>query len=108
MNESKALNTDPFEGDWGDDGYTPLSNKIVTIRKSRPCDHCKRKIAVGERARVMTSAYDGEIMRHTFCADCLNLMVKMDDGDDQAVYELEERSRKGWEEEEAKKARGES
>lgn len=104
IDEQKALDVDPFDGDWGDDSYTQLSNKIVTIKKARPCDYCKLSIEVGDRARVMTSAYDGTIMRHTFCADCLNLMVKMDGGDDGAIFKLDERSRKGWEKYEAKKS----
>ena len=77
-NEEQALEVDPFEGDYGDSTDAVLKNKIVTIRKERPCSFCRRMIKAGERARSMTSKLDGEIRSHTFCNRCLNDMIAVE------------------------------
>lgn len=106
-NEAEALKVDPYECD-RDESPVILSNKIVTVKKERPCDYCKCTIPQGERARVMSYLYDDQMHRQTFCADCLNLMVASEDDQNGDIsMALEDRSRKGWEEYEAKKARGE-
>lgn len=46
-NEEQALEVDPFEGDYGDSTDAVLKNKIVTIRKERPCSFCRRMIKAG-------------------------------------------------------------
>lgn len=82
IDEKMALKLDPFEGDFGDDeSPQPLKNKIVIIRKPRKCSFCDHILQLGERARSMTSVFDGEIMSHDFCADCLNKMIKLEIGD---------------------------
>lgn len=103
IDEKRALEVDPYEGD-RDESPVILSNKIVTVRKERPCDYCKHTIHQVERARVMSYVYDDQMFRQTFCPTCLNLMVLAeDDGTGDSEMELIERSRKGWEEWEAKK-----
>lgn len=77
-NEEQALEVDPFEGDYGDSTDAVLKNKIVTIRKERPCSFCRRMIKAGERARSMTSKLDEEIRSHTFCDRCLNDMIAVE------------------------------
>lgn len=88
--EALALIVDAFEAN-EEEQATVLSNKIVTVRKPRPCDFCKRPIDVGERARVINAVFDGEHVSNTFCSDCLNEMIDIENGDIKAVDRLSER-----------------
>ena len=96
--EQYALSIDPFDGDWGGEGPSLLSNKIVTVRKERKCSNCHSLVQIGDRARATASSYDGVIKRHTFCARCLNLMIEADHGSESANDELTMLYAKGFEE----------
>jgi hypothetical protein len=73
--EDQCLNTDPFEGDFGD-GEVCLSDKIVQAAKDHPtaCNICGGPIHKGERHRALVEAWDGKVITHRFCPDCCNAM----------------------------------
>lgn len=88
--EAIALIADAFEGN-DEEQAVVLSNKIVTVRKPRPCSFCKRPIDAGERARVINAVLDEEHVSNIFCAECLNEMIDIANGDIKAVDRLSER-----------------
>lgn len=86
--DESILSFDPFEGDFGEQGDTVLSNKMVVAAKVHECCHCKGFIQKGERHRCQSGKY-GEFMTHRWCAACCDLMARIvaadedaDDGDD--------------------------
>ena len=42
--DESILAFDPFEGDFGEQGDTVLSNKMVVAAKEHECCHCKNTI----------------------------------------------------------------
>lgn len=76
------LETDMFEGDFGEQGDRVLSNKMVVARKEHKCSHCSGTIDKGERHRHQKGIY-GDFMEHRWCGDCCDLMVlcELDDGE---------------------------
>ena len=80
LREDLAMEVDPFDGDFGNIDDRTLSDKIVTIRKPRPCSFCKCEIAKGERARAMTAMLDGTLTQYTWCAKCLDKMIDLNIG----------------------------
>ena len=73
--EESCLSVNPFEGDFGEPGDKTLSNKIVTLRKSRTCDMCGRSAKVGTRCRVQANVFAGEFKSYTWCEDCCAAMA---------------------------------
>ena len=82
--ERDVLDFDPFEGDFGEQGDTVITNKMVNAAKEHKCCHCKCTITKGERHRCQTGKYDGELMTHRWCAACCQLMACIAASDDQS------------------------
>lgn len=82
--DESILAFDPFEGDFGEQGDTVLSNKMVVAAKEHECCHCKNTIAKGERHRCQTGKY-GDFMTHRWCAICCDLMARIVAAEDYTV-----------------------
>ncbi len=69
--EADWMRFNPFEGDFGD-GEKVLADKIVTAAKTHAgaCLTCGGHVAVGERHRARTEAYNGRVMTFRFCGEC--------------------------------------
>lgn len=74
MSDADILAFDPFAGDYGDD-EVQLSNKMVIGRKEYVCHICAGPVAVGERHRALTEAWDGKVATTRFCAVCCEAMA---------------------------------
>lgn len=101
--KEKVLEFDPFDGDFGEQGDTILSDKIVKARKERKCSHCSNVVAKGEYVRSMSAKFDGELMSYTWCSACCDLMhtvIVSEDADDEE-YDMDVLYRK-WD----RRARG--
>lgn len=72
-----ALDHDPFSGD--ETAATPLADKIVVFRKTKPrgCQSCKRDIVKGAIGRSLTERNDEEhtIETHRWCSACTAAMA---------------------------------
>lgn len=93
-----ALEYNPFEGDFGEQGDTVFKDKIVKTRKDCTCLHCKSAILKGEEARKLTAKFDGELKDYTWCVQCFTLQgmieyyleeYSTEDSDD-SLYDLAE------------------
>lgn len=84
--DNEILNFDPFAGDFGAPGDRVLSNKMGIARKAGDCQDCGQEIQPGERVRMMTAAFDGELMRYRWCALCCAAMA-LSDEDGGEAYE---------------------
>ena len=81
MLEVLILQIDPVPGDKGDERIRVLSDKFVDVRKSHECYHCAREIIQGERVRVKTDIYEGELQCMRWCCDCCEAMGKSQEDD---------------------------
>lgn len=84
--DKNTLAFDPFEGDFGNQGDKVLKNKMGVARKPGECTACAQQIQPGERVRLMTVRFDGELMTHRWCSLCCTAMAKCED-DCGAAYE---------------------
>lgn len=86
-----VLEFDPFGGDFGEQGDTIFSDKVVKIRKERNCSHCKTHINRGEYARAMSAKFDGQLMSYTWCSECCNLMhsIVVSEENDDEEYDMD-------------------
>lgn len=75
FNEHDCLSVNPFEGDFGDPSDRVLKDKIVTTRKDNECFLCNNKILKGERSRVLTCIFDGELESYRWCSECCHAMA---------------------------------
>jgi hypothetical protein len=82
--DDKALNFDPFQGDFGAPGDRVLKNKMGVARKPGWCNDCAQQILPGERVRLMTARFDGQLMNYRWCALCCAAMAKHEDDDGEA------------------------
>jgi len=74
--EEVALQSDPFDGDFGDQGDSTLSDKIVVARKSNtPCSFCLSPTISGTKIRVRTDSISGEIQHYRWCHECCHAFV---------------------------------
>lgn len=82
FNEQLCLDTNPFEGDFGNVDDVVLKDKIVTNRKETVCCMCKGKINKKERVRVLVSVFDGDLCSYRWCSECCEAMASSweDDG----------------------------
>lgn len=88
FDENACLDTDPFDGDFGDPGDRVLQDKIVTTRKPKACGCCRQTTKVGERTRSIVAIFDGQLMRYRFCSECCYAMARLwDDDDDGELWE---------------------
>lgn len=81
FDEDECLRVDPFAGDFGDPGDRVLRNRIVTARKSGPCQDCAQTIVPGERVRSLAAVFDGDVRSYRWCALCCAAMTADDDGE---------------------------
>ena len=84
MIDDEVLSFDPFEGDLGAPGDKVLKNKIALARKAGECSNCTQQIERGERVRMMTARFDGQLMSYRWCSFCCAAMLKSYDDDGQA------------------------
>ena len=82
--DEKTLAFDPFQGDFGDQGDRVLRDRMGVARKAGPCNDCAQQIEPGERVRLMTARFDGELMSYRWCALCCAAMAKYEDDDGEA------------------------
>lgn len=85
-----ALDFDPFEGDFGEQGDRTLKDAMVKARKNYTCAHCCGPIAPSELHRARTDVISGNVMNWRWCAACCSAMVEQmegDDDDDRFPYE---------------------
>lgn len=75
MDEESVLATDPFAGDFGSPGDRTLKDKMGTARKQGPCQDCGQTIQPGERIRLRTDIFDGELMSFRWCQLCCEAMA---------------------------------
>ena len=47
-----------------------LKDRIVTLRKARPCGWCGRLMATGTKARNMVGFCEGHFMAEYYCQKC--------------------------------------
>jgi hypothetical protein len=67
-----------------------ISEKVVTIRKSRKCFGCLKPIKKGEKALIQTNADDGEIYSITLCNTCRKKLSQLHYDDEFCEGELKE------------------
>lgn len=86
-----VLEFDPFDGDFGEQGDTVLSDKVVKVRKERTCSHCDSLVKIGEYARSMSAKFDGELMSYTWCSECCDLMhtIVVSEENDDEEYDMD-------------------
>lgn len=73
---ARALNFDPFQGDFGEPGDRELSDKIVTAKKDHPeCSCCGGAIKAGTKNRVKREVYDRELVVNRWCQECTEAMA---------------------------------
>lgn len=100
----RALEFDPFQGDFGEQGDREISDKIVTAKKDHAeCSCCRAPIKAGTKNRVKVEIYEREMMTHRWCQDCTAAMALVDarlsgedpdwdeDGDEAAEHPYEHR-----------------
>lgn len=73
--EANILDFDAFQGDFGAPGDRVLTNKMGIARKPGECQDCGQEIKPGERVRMMSAVFDGELMRYRWCALCCAAMA---------------------------------
>lgn len=73
----KALDFDPFEGDFGESSDRTLKDKIIKVRKPHTCHICDGSISAGEPARNIVQVFEGQIGSWYFCHECCKAMVKL-------------------------------
>lgn len=68
---SRALDYNPFDGDFGEPGDRELKDKIVKFRKPRLCHCCAHEVEPGTLGRSLTMLWvsDGP-MSYAYCTDC--------------------------------------
>lgn len=77
--EDMVLQSDPFDGDFGDSDDRTLMDKIVVARKSKtPCSYCFSPTVSGTKIRVRTDVIDGEIQHYRWCHECCHAFVLED------------------------------
>lgn len=76
MDEEAVLQTNPFEGDFGEVGDRTLKDKMVTARKATVCHDCAQAINPGDRIRSRTDIASGEMMSFRWCPLCREAMAK--------------------------------
>lgn len=81
FDEEKCLSYYPFEGDFGSPGDRTLKDKIVTGRSKSTCVECLSTTQQGERCRVLTAIFDGEMRSYRWCSACCAAFVATQDGD---------------------------
>lgn len=84
MDEQMVLATDPFAGDFGSPGDRTLKDKMGTARKAGECQDCGQMIQPGERIRLRTDIFDGELMSFRWCQLCCEAMAISGDDDMEA------------------------
>ena len=82
FDESRCLQCDPFEGDFGAPGDKCLKDRMGTARKPGPCSLCGQEIQPGERVRIAAHIFDGQLHSYRWCASCCAAMAASweDDG----------------------------
>lgn len=75
MDEEAVLATDPFAGDFGSPGDRTLKDKMATARKAGECQDCGQEIQPGERIRIRTDIFDGDLMSFRWCQLCCEAMA---------------------------------
>lgn len=83
-NDAKILEFDPFQGDFGDQSDKVLKDKMGVARKAGECSNCSQQIQRGERVRLMTARFDGQLMNYRWCPLCCAAMALGVDGGDEA------------------------
>jgi hypothetical protein len=83
--EESALQTDPLAGDKGDDGYKPLTRRIVTARTGGTCSICAGLVSPGSRIRVDAGILDGRACSERFCQPCTQALAKWANGHEGAL-----------------------
>lgn len=99
----KALDFDPFEGDFGESSDCTLKDKIVKVRKPHICHICDGAINAEELARNITQVFEGQIGTWYFCHECCKAMAKVfdyenndDDEDEDSDEEINKRYSLGF------------
>lgn len=82
FDEEACLDTNPFEGDFGEPGDRVLQDKIVTTRKPAVCGCCRGTTEIGERTRSIKAIFGGQLMSYRFCSECCHAMARSWDEDD--------------------------
>lgn len=89
MNDEKVLGFDPFQGDFEAPGDKVLKDKIGIARKAGECFDCSQQIQPGERVRLLSARFDGELMSYRWCALCCEAMaLAEDDGGEAHIARL--------------------
>ncbi len=68
--EAECLLADPFQGDFGDQGDRTLRDRMGTARKAGPCSGCSRVVQPGDRVRLLTGRFDGDLRSYRWCPAC--------------------------------------
>ena len=79
MNDKKVLRFAPFDGDFGSPGDKVLKDKMGTARKAGQCSDCSQQIQPGERVRLLSARFDGELRSYRWCALCCEAMALAED-----------------------------
>ena len=59
-----------------------VSDKIVIIRKARPCFGCSQPISKGDTAHIQTNTDDGRLYSITLCEACQEKVARMNSDDE--------------------------
>jgi hypothetical protein len=73
----RALEYNPFEGDFGDPGDRSLRDKIVNFRKAGGCHICGRDVKPGTLGRSLTMLWvsDRAVRTYRYCTACTEAMA---------------------------------
>lgn len=77
FNEKDCLAYNPFEGDFGEPNDRILKDKIGIARKAGACFLCKQQIQPGEKIRMLTAIFSGELMHYRWCTACCCAMASI-------------------------------
>lgn len=75
FDEKACLSVNPFEGDFGSPADTVLKDKIGVARKGGQCGMCRQEIVPGEKIRILSAIFDGDLMSYRWCSACCAAMA---------------------------------
>jgi len=78
--EAACLQAYPFEGDFGVPGDRVFKDRFGTARKAGPCADCQQPIQPGDRVRLLTGKFDGDLRDYRWCTACCIAMASTESG----------------------------
>lgn len=79
--EADCRSVNPFEGDFGNPGDRVLKDKFGDARKAGPCNDCAQQIEPGERVRMLSAIFDGDMRSYRWCSLCCQAMAQAHHGE---------------------------